>query len=93
MRSTFILKGLFDFAGLDGENIYKTGGPLAPFDRDFYIILSAQSGHWPFYDNCSPPAPWSHKSRKPRREFWEARGSWFKTWTQPFTIDYIRVFQ
>lgn len=36
--------GLFDYAGLPGENIWATGGPMAPFDTDFHFIISAQSG-------------------------------------------------
>ena len=39
--------GLFDYAGLPGENIWATGGPMAPFDTDFHFIISAQSG-----ENC-----------------------------------------
>jgi len=85
--------GLFDLAGLDGDNIYKSGGPMAPFDQNFYLIISAQSGGWPFKDSCDPPAPWDSDSPTKRREFWEARDSWFSSWTQPFSIDYIRVYQ
>lgn len=36
--------GLFDYAGLPGENIWVSGGPMAPFDTDFHFIISAQSG-------------------------------------------------
>ena len=36
--------GLWHYAGYSGDNIYKHGGPLAPFDQPFYFILSAQSG-------------------------------------------------
>merc|ERR1712142_946276 len=85
--------GLFDFAGFEGENIYSEGEPMAPFDQEFYFILSVQSGGWPFYDYCSPPAPWTQGSETIKREFWEARDLWLPTWKQPFTIDYIRVYQ
>ena len=36
--------GLFDYAGLPGDNIWATGGPMAPFDTNFHFIISAQSG-------------------------------------------------
>jgi len=85
--------GLFDYASLPGENIWAHGGPMAPFDTDFYFIISAQSGGWPFYDHCSPPAPWGKNSGVKRAEFYEARDSWFQSWRQPFSIDYIRVYQ
>ena len=39
--------GLWEAAGYSpAENIYRAGGPLAPFDTEFYFILSAQSGSW-----------------------------------------------
>jgi len=85
--------GLYDYAGFDGDNIWASGGPMAPFDKDFYFVLSAASGGWPFYDYCTPPAPWSKDSPQKRREFWESRESWFHTWSQPFSIDYIRLYQ
>ena len=85
--------GLFEYAGFEGENIYAGGGPMAPFDKEFHFILSFGSGGWPFYDHCEPPAPWSSTSKSPRKEFWAARNDWFQSWQQPFTIDYIRVYQ
>ena len=36
--------GLFDVAGFTGDNIWASGGPMAPFDTEFYLVLSAQSG-------------------------------------------------
>ena len=39
--------GLFVHAGLPGDNIWATGGPMAPFDTNFHFIISAQSG-----ENC-----------------------------------------
>ena len=66
---------------------------MAPFDRRFHLILSAAFGGWPFYSHCSPPAPWDEDSSSPRRQFWEAREEWGPTWTQPFQVDYIRVYQ
>ena len=85
--------GLFDMAGFTGDNIYAQGGLLAPFDQEFYFILSVQSGGWPFYDHCNPPAPWKDGSESPKKEFWEAKDSWLSSWEQPFSIDYIRVYQ
>ena len=36
--------GLFEYAGLSGENIWAGGGPMAPFDQPFYLIISVQTG-------------------------------------------------
>ena len=36
--------GLFEYAGLPGENIWAGGGPMAPFDKPFYLIISVQTG-------------------------------------------------
>ena len=99
--------GLWDLAGFTGENIYRHGGPLAPFDRRFYFILSAQSGEWllaslsdlggaggwPFSERCDPAAPWADQADTRRRQFWEARTEWLDSWDQPFSIDYVRVYQ
>ena len=85
--------GLFGFAGFEGNNIYSEGGPMAPFDQEFNFILSVQSGGWPFYDYCSPPAPWAQGSKSPKKELWAAKDQWLPSWQQPFTIDYIRVFK
>ena len=85
--------GLFDYAGFTGDNIYKNEGPMAPFDQEFYFILSFGSGGWPFYDYCEPPAPWGKESEYLKIEFWEARHKWFGTWKQPFIIDYLRVYK
>ena len=52
-----------------------------------------RAGGWPFYQHCSPPAPWDEHSPIKRRQFWESRDSWFSSWKQPFSIDYIRVYQ
>jgi len=97
--------GLFDMAGFNGENIYREGGPLAPWDQPFYFIISMRlalnwvpcrgwdAGAWPFYDYCDPPAPWAQNSRQKRREFWAARDDWEQMMKQPYMIDYIRVYQ
>jgi len=84
---------LWDMAGFEGDNIYASGGPMAPFDQEFYFILSSAFGGWPFSSTCSPPAPWDKDSTHPRREFWEAKDSWIEDWKQPFQVDYIRLYQ
>jgi len=85
--------GLFDMAGFNGENIYREGGPLAPWDQPFHFIISLHAGNWPFYDYCHPPAPWAQNSKQKRREFWAARDDWEQMMKQPYMIDYVRVYQ
>ena len=85
--------GLWDMAGFQGDNIYKAGGAMAPWDQEFYLILSFGTGAWPFYSWCSPPAPWEEGSKDPRRQFWADREEWMAGWEQPWMIDYVRVYK
>jgi len=85
--------GLWDMAGFHGDNIYKSGGPMAPWDQPFQFIISLHAGVWPFYDYCDPPAPWGQGSKHKRREFWSARAEWEGLMEQPYMIDYIRLYK
>ena len=86
--------GMWEFGGFEGDNIYKDGNIMAPFDQDFHFILSTAPGVvWPFSSKCDPPIPWDPESEDPGKQFWEAREEWISSFTQPFLIDYIKVFQ
>jgi len=80
--------------GFEGDNIYKNGTIMAPFDQDFYIIISTDPGrYWPYTTTTDPPTPWDPNSEDPCRQFWEARDSWLSSFTQPYLIDYVKVYQ
>ena len=86
--------GMWELGNFKGENIYADGGLMAPFDQEFHFILSTAPGVvWPFEPNCNPPMPWDPNSSDPGKQFWEAREEWISSFTQPFLIDYIKVFQ
>ncbi|KAF7571163.1 Glycoside hydrolase family 16 protein [Pyrenophora tritici-repentis] len=56
-------------------------GNSAPFDQDFYLILSLGVGAtngW-FVDG-EAGKPWLDKNYRAKMDFWEARESWLPTW-------------
>ncbi|CAA9960222.1 hypothetical protein P3342_005655 [Pyrenophora teres f. teres] len=58
-----------------------TKGNSAPFDQDFYLILSLGVGAtngW-FVDG-EDGKPWIDKNYRAKMDFWEARNSWLPTW-------------
>ena len=85
---------MWEYGGFEGDNIYENGTRMAPFDKEFYFILSSAPGiRWPFGDKCEPPRPWNPDSEDPGKQFWESREDWIKSFTQPFLIDYVKVYQ
>jgi hypothetical protein len=67
---------------------------MAPFDQDFHFIISTAPGvSWTFSSRCDPLRPWDPESEDPGKQLWEAKEEWISYFTQPFLIDYIRVFQ
>ena len=86
--------GMWELGNFTGPNIYEDGTIMAPFDEEFYFILSTAPGvMWPWSDNCDPLHPWDPESEDPGRQLWEARETWLPTFQQPFMIDYIKVYQ
>ncbi|KFA64744.1 hypothetical protein S40285_01399 [Stachybotrys chlorohalonatus IBT 40285] len=62
----------------------QTGRSNTPFDQDFYLILNVAVGGtngW-FEDNQSGK-PWLDSSENAKKDFWDARDSWFPTWKSP----------
>jgi beta-glucanase (GH16 family) len=85
--------GFFQFGGYgatytNGSNLSNPWtGPgtshSTPFDRPFYLILSVGVGGtsgW-FPDGVGGK-PWVDKSTNARTNFWDARDTWFPTWTE-----------
>jgi hypothetical protein len=74
-------------AGL--ENPWRAGGPAAPFDAPFYIIMNVAVGGAFF-----PPGngrPWGGFG-----DFWNARAAWQPSWRNGgagMAVDYVRVWQ
>jgi beta-glucanase (GH16 family) len=63
------------------QNPWAAGGPNAPFDQEFYLILNvavgATNGYFP--DGVGSK-PWVDGSEMAMSQFWNASSSWLPTW-------------
>jgi beta-glucanase (GH16 family) len=93
-----------DFPGID--NAWQHGDKMAPFDREFYIIMNVAiggtGGFFPdSWTNAAYPKPWSDQSETAPRDFWNARANWYPTWNPEenngedaaMEVDYVRVYK
>uniref|UniRef100_A0A8W7NZP7 GH16 domain-containing protein n=1 Tax=Anopheles atroparvus TaxID=41427 RepID=A0A8W7NZP7_ANOAO len=75
-------------------NLWRlSGNRMAPFDKDFYLGLGvAVGGHYDFHQFDGKP--WKDLGVKAMYTFWNARNSWYPTWSENSTllVDYVRVF-
>ena len=78
------------------DNPWEGGTNLAPFDKEFSIIINLAVGgtNGYFHPSYKPSPPWKSTDFKAQTEFWNARDQWFSTWEDPvFQIDYIKVWK
>ena len=94
--------GFWELGEFDGQNIWGDGTKMAPFDKDFYIILNLAVGGNFFPDGCvngNGDKPWAGQFVPgAMKSFWEAKDQWEKTWNMntkdpTLQIDYIRVYK
>lgn len=84
------------------ENPWRNRGKMAPFDDQFFLIISLAVGgvNWYFPDNAdngNGRKPWKNSSPYAYKEFWEGRHQWEPTWhtnmeENHFLIDYVKVY-
>lgn len=92
-------QGFWKLGEFQGDNIWKNGTNMAPFDQEFYIILNVAVGGAFFGDNLhnSPyPRPYNLSSGRAMRQFWEKKALWHRTWDGERTalrVDYVRVYK
>ncbi|GAA5906952.1 hypothetical protein JCM6882_000010 [Rhodosporidiobolus microsporus] len=71
----------------------------APFDQDFYLILStAVGGTNGWFNDGMEDKPWSNASPTAARDFWLARESWMHSWpTDPkeraLAVEYVKMWR
>ena len=75
------------------DNPWQDGAMNAPFDKGFYLILNLAVGGTNGYFPDGPEKPWSDTSDFAANEFWAAASTWRPTWTSPFLVDSVRVWQ
>lgn len=86
---------------------YKDGGPNAPFDQPFYLILNVAVGGAQY--GCPTGQYWGHhpvwctgypNSAPPPTEFWKRKDEWLPQWKSAdeddrlgMSIDWIKLWQ
>ncbi|KAI1816104.1 concanavalin A-like lectin/glucanase domain-containing protein [Poronia punctata] len=62
----------------------KYGRDSTPFDQKFYLILNvAVGGTNGWFQDSKSGKPWLDSSPNAKKDFWNARDSWFPTWKSP----------
>lgn len=100
----FYHKGKFPLTtnnGTDMSNPWPvSNGKGAPFDQEFFLILSVAVGgtNRYFNDLDQPAMPWSNEADNPRAQFWAAKDQWLPTWPQDpaersMIIDSVKMYQ
>ncbi|XP_034240415.1 beta-1,3-glucan-binding protein-like [Thrips palmi] len=91
--------GFWKLGEFEGDNIWKDGNDMAPFDQEFYIILNVAVGGTFFSDdlqNSPYPRPYTLSSGRGMRQFWEKKDLWYPTWhgeKAALQVDYVRVYE
>lgn len=96
----FYTKGQFPVASANGtvlENPWPKKATAAPFDQEFYLILSVAVGgtNGYFFEDTMP---WSNNGQSARADFWKARKQWLPTWPEKhedraMIVDYVKMYQ
>lgn len=66
----------------------------APFDQPFYLILSlAVGGTNGWFEDGKAGKPWMDESPTAKRDFWNARDTWYPTWKQGMQVRKVGIWQ
>jgi beta-glucanase (GH16 family) len=77
------------------DNPWTGRGPNAPFDSRFYLILNVAVGGTNNYfpDGLNNKKPWSNTAAHAANDFWAGVNEWGPSWTTPFEVDSVKVWQ
>ncbi|XP_033115117.1 beta-1,3-glucan-binding protein-like [Anneissia japonica] len=82
------------------ENPWEHGSRLAPFDKEFYLIMNVAVGGTAYFSdsftNSPDPKPWLNNSPTAAKDFWLGKNSWYPTWKgedAAMQVDYVKVWQ
>ena len=66
----------------------------APFDQRFYLIINlAVGGTNGYFPDGQGGKPWTDTSGSAANDFWSKEAIWHPTWTSPFMIDSVNIWQ
>ncbi|XP_055958924.1 beta-1,3-glucan-binding protein [Patella vulgata] len=87
---------IWDMFNLKGDNPWVNGTKIAPFDKEFYLILNVAVGGTTsmFSDSFTYPytKPWKNSDARPMANFWAGRNLWLPSWhgdDVAMIIDYV----
>ncbi|EXJ79452.1 hypothetical protein A1O3_08954 [Capronia epimyces CBS 606.96] len=80
-------RGHFPLSDSNGTRLVdpwsQTGNAATPFDQDFYLILNvAVGGTNGWFQDGKNGKPWVDASPTAKKDFWNARDTWFSTWKE-----------
>ncbi|ESO99025.1 hypothetical protein LOTGIDRAFT_238954 [Lottia gigantea] len=78
-------EGYWKHENFSGNNLWANGGPDAPFDGKFDLILNvAVGGTGGFFpdgwNNGADGKPWKDSTSTVMKDFWNSRSKWQQTW-------------
>ncbi|XP_012945130.1 beta-1,3-glucan-binding protein [Aplysia californica] len=86
----------WSYGGFGGNNIWSSGGKMAPFDQEFHMILNVAvggtNGYFPDGTYNGKNKPWTNNSPQAMEQFWNDHNNWHKTWNghnSALIIDYV----
>ncbi|OQV02438.1 hypothetical protein CLAIMM_07636 [Cladophialophora immunda] len=93
-------RGHFPQADENGTRIVdpwsKYNRASTPFDQDFYLILNvAVGGTNGWFDDGKNGKPWVDASQTAKKDFWNARNTWYPTWKDggQMTVKSVKMWQ
>lgn len=92
-------RGNFPLSDSNGTNFVdpwsQTGNPSTPFDKDFYLILNvAVGGTNGWFQDGKAGKPWVDASPTAKKDFWNAKDTWYPTWTDPsMQVKSVKIMQ
>ncbi|KAJ3128525.1 hypothetical protein HK098_004155 [Nowakowskiella sp. JEL0407] len=99
----FFKRGNFDLAFPNGTEAKNPGwssepGKPSPFDQEFFVILDvAVGGTNGYFPDGIGKKPWIDSSPTARYDFWQARDTWLKTWSNDrekmMVVDYVKMWK
>lgn len=73
----------------------QTGRDSTPFDEPFYLILNvAVGGTNGWFEDGKAGKPWVDGSPTAKLDFWQAKDTWYPTWTDPtMQVKSVKMWQ
>uniref|UniRef100_A0A1Q3FIF0 Putative beta-13-glucan-binding protein-like isoform x3 n=1 Tax=Culex tarsalis TaxID=7177 RepID=A0A1Q3FIF0_CULTA len=95
-RTVTPYEGFWKLGGF-GHNPWPQGSKMAPFDKEFFLVMNVAVGGNFFPDNVRNPhrKPWTQGSPSAMTEFYKAKPDWYSTWhgeDAALQVDYVKVW-